>query len=232
MDQATASVAARIIEEVTSYRKSLTSPLGNRHDLRITSLADEIDDTGWNPINGKEFTQDHVVGYNNESSLGFFATLIRIQSGCGAFHQHLETRYLDAGTEFFCAVHGKGYAFFESPVPGVTRNGTRWKDEYVKPGTCGLYRGALGHCYVNTGTIPLVLFIVCVPFPPTLSNEDEPMNRGPEGCASGIEFRISSILRTKLATDLKQLIINTCSRGDPIAATRIPSQPTYAGSAD
>jgi transcriptional regulator with XRE-family HTH domain len=203
LDAPTARLIYGLIDLIAKYRKSLTCPIGSPKDLRVAPFLNGPDGVSWTVFEGKSLTKQHPVGWNQQG-LGYLATIVRIEPDSGAFHQHLEGRYLDAGTEFFSVIHGAGFGFFERE-----RKKAEWKVSPLVVGSCGLYRGNRGHAYVNTADVPLLVYIVCVPFPPTLSQAPSAHGKRTTGYAEGIEFRLSEVLRTALPTSLKTKIRET-----------------------
>ena len=207
LDDTTAQLAFQLINLIAGYRRELTSSRNQKKELRVASVPaddDDPNDSFFYSFEDKILTQQHVIA-RNAKGLGYLTTMVRIKPNCGAFHQHLEDRYLDAGMEFFCIVRGSGFGIFEDP------SRVDWKVYELQPGTAGVYRGIRGHTFLNTGTVPLLLNIVCVPFPPAMLREGKPVWRRSKsdklaGYAAGIEFRLSAVARTRLPTALKEKI--------------------------
>lgn len=196
MDATTASLAFDIIDLIARYRKSLTIPSRHEKRLRVISVNKEPSEFFWFPFPGKTLTKQHAVGWSSRG-LGYMATVVQIDVNCGAFHKHIQNRYLDGGTEFFSVLDGVGVGFFEHPNTG------KWKVHDLAQGTVGYYRGDHGHAYINCGDSPLLIYIVCFPFPPTLEERGRAVDAGQ---AEGVEFRLQDLGKTSLSDALKKAI--------------------------
>lgn len=201
-DTATARAAKRFIELLADYRGQLTAPCPRRHkELRIHTIPENAEEGElfWKPMRGKTHVDEHGVS-ELTSGIGHLVSFVRIHAQCGAFHQHLEGPHLDAGREFVCVVHGKGHAFFEHPAR------SDWVVSEVRCGTGGHYLGNLGHAYINTADEPLILFVVCVPPPPSLLDSSASPSKRAHGYAAGVEFRLGEVDRASIPIELKRAI--------------------------
>lgn len=207
MDEATVDLAYRLISLVARYRMGLTRPEREPMALRVWTVPDDLSDALWTPFEDKELTTQHVVG-TNMRGLGYIATVIRLEPGAGAFHQHLNE--FDSGTEFFSVIGGTGVGVFEHP----TSQRKRWRVFDLRPGTVGLYPGHCGHTFVNTGRPPLLVHVVCVPFPPPMMRADGRRSSRFQGYAEGIEFKCAAVHKTSLPPELREIVTRACKLSD------------------
>ena len=214
LDDASILLFKDLVDRIVGYRRALTSDPNPAKNRRISPPYAKVP---FRTFPDKSMISNYPVAASRDG-IGHLATFIKVAKGCGGFHRHVRNRYLDAGTEFFVVLHGSGQLFVERSVRGSSHSSRKradkaWDAFPLVPGVAGFYRGDCGHAHVAGSAEDLIVFLVCVPFPPQLSDPGTEESDSNKGYAEGVEFRLNELQRAVLPESLRDAILATMPFG-------------------
>lgn len=194
MDDPTANAAFVMIENLVNYRAGLTCWPSRYESPTVFELPARLDDVKWKMLSSQKLIMQRNVAYAHRG-IGFDATVVRIPPGVGAYHR--TTKRLDPGFEFFNVLDGDGHALFEKNAQ------KEWHAVALRRSVVGVHAGNAGHAFLNSGRAPLLVFVVCVPFPPHVPRAARKSDSKSPDDVEILEFHLENMESEALPVALK-----------------------------